>query len=123
MHLCLFTSSVPFFMFPSRFVRSCSGILDVVIINIEEEGGIYDGIGNCNCNGEDLDDENDDCNDAHLNEKLFYEIFGHGVDVARPVYLPASKKKVSIVIVRFACFLILFLVSHLLKDKCTKCNQ
>ena len=80
-------------MFPSRFVRSCSGILDVVIINIEEEGGIYDGIGNCNWNGEDLDDENDDCNDDHLNEKLFYEIFGHGVDVARPVYLPASKKK------------------------------
>ena len=48
MHLCLFTSSVPFFMFPSRFVRSYSGILDVAIINIEEEGGIYDGIGNCN---------------------------------------------------------------------------
>ena len=98
-------------MFPSRFVRSCSGILDVVIINIDEEGGIYDGIGNCNWNGEDLDDENDDCNeDDHLNEKLFYEIFGHWVDVARPVYLPTSKKKVSIVIVRFACFIILFLV-------------
>ena len=80
-------------MFPSRFVRSCSGILDVVIINIDEEGGIYDGFGNCNWNGEDLDDENDDCNeDDHLNEKLFYEIFGHWVDVARPVYLPTSKK-------------------------------
>ena len=51
-----------------------------------------------------------ECNEDHLNEKLFYEIFGHGVDVARPVYLPASKKKVSILIVRFACFLILFLV-------------
>ena len=97
-------------MFPSRFVRSYSGILDVAIINIEEEGGIYDGIGNCNWNGEDLDDKNDDCNEDHLNEKLFYEIFGHWVDVARPVYLPTSKKKVSIVIVRFACFLILFLV-------------
>ena len=93
MHLCLFTSSVPFFMFPSRFVRSCSGILDVVIINIEEEEGIYDGVGNCNCNGEDLDDENDDCNEDHLNEKLFYEIFGHGVDVARPVNLTASEKR------------------------------
>ena len=95
MHLCLFTSSVPFFMFPSRFVRSCSGILDVVIINIEEEGGrggVDDGIGNCTRNGEDLDDENHDCDEDHLNEKLFYQIFGHGVDVARPVYLPASKK-------------------------------
>ena len=94
MHLCLFTSSVPFFMFPSRFVRSCSGILDVVIINLRRGGGgIDDGIGNCNWNGEDIDDENDDCDEDHLNEKLFYEIFGHGVDVARPVYLPASKKK------------------------------
>ena len=92
MHLCLFTSSVPFFMFPSRFVRSYSVILDVAIINIEEEGGIYDEIGNCNLNGEDLDDKNDDCNEDHLNEKLFYEIFGHWVDVARPVYLPTSKK-------------------------------
>ena len=48
--------------------------------------------------------------DDHLNEKLFYEIFGHWVDVSRPVYLPAGRKKVSIVIVWFACFLILFLV-------------
>ena len=34
-----------------------------------------------------------ECNEDHLNEKLFYEIFGHGVDVARPVNLTASEKR------------------------------
>ena len=62
-HLCLFTSSVPFFMLPSRFVRSCS----------------HDGDG-------ELDDD-DDSN--HLNKKLLYEILCYGVDVSRPVNLSA----------------------------------
>ena len=67
-HLCLFTSSVPFFMLPSRFVRSCS----------------HDGDG-------ELDDDDDDDDDSkHLNKKLLYEILCHGVDVSRPVNLAAE---------------------------------
>ena len=83
LHLCLFTSSVPFFMLPSRFVRSCS------------HDGAHDGDDGDGLDGEDGDDGDvdggdDDENANHLNKKLLYEIFCHRVDVPRPVNLPAE---------------------------------
>ena len=107
MHLCLFTSSVPFFMFPSRLVRSCSGILDVVIINIEEEGGWWwDWRLQLKWWGSRWWEWR--LQEDHLNEKFFYEIFGHRVDVARPVYLPASKKRWAWLLSGLPAFLFCF---------------